>query len=70
MKIINPKGLKFYLNDYVQISKHEQVSKGYTPNRSNEIFKIIILMKNNSTIYKLEDYEDNQIKDEFYTEEL
>lgn len=39
-------------------------------NRSNEMYKIVEIMRTNQTIYKLEEYEGNQIKSGFFTEKL
>lgn len=63
--------IKFKLNDSVRISKYrEQFSKGYTPNWSNEIFKIRKVHLTNPTTYLLQDQNLEDILGSFYTEEL
>jgi hypothetical protein len=45
--------------------------KGYTPNWSKEVFKIIEVDKSdNPVMYQLEDLEGELIKGKFYNEEL
>lgn len=62
---------KFRVGDYVRISKHrEAFSKGYTPNWSNEVFKILKVRKTNPLTYFLEDEQKNQIKGGFYKQEI
>ncbi|XP_071051479.1 uncharacterized protein [Onthophagus taurus] len=62
---------KFHLNDFVRISKHRGVfTKGYTPNWSNEAFKIVKIQYSNPVTYLLQDLKGDDIKGAFYTEEL
>lgn len=70
-KIADPKKSKFKKNDYVRISKfREAFSKGYTPNWSNEIFKINEIVNSNPKTYKIIDSENQIIKGTFYEPEL
>ncbi|KAJ8962878.1 hypothetical protein NQ318_001286 [Aromia moschata] len=57
--------------DYVRISKHrEAFTKGYTPNWSNEIFRIRKVNYTYPTTYLLEDQTGQEIRGVFYNEEL
>lgn len=58
-------------NDFVRISKNKAYfDKGYIPNWSAEIFKIIKINKTNPTTYLLEDMSGDKIMGGFYREEL
>jgi hypothetical protein len=71
IKTIDPKKHKFKIGDSVRISKHrEAFTKGYTPNWSNEIFKIVKVQFTNPTTYLLQDQNNEQIQGGFYHEEL
>lgn len=71
LKTIDPKANKFKIGDFVRVSKVRGVfTKGYTPNWSNEIFKIIQVKRTNPTTYILQDEKNNIIQGAFYTEEL
>lgn len=71
LKTVDPKRPKFKVNDNVRISKYREVfSKGYTPNWSNEIFKVFQVKPTNPTTYILNDTEGNQIQGGFYEYEL
>jgi hypothetical protein len=62
---------KFKVGDFVRISRFKNnFDKGYTPNWSPEIFKIIKINLFDPLTYILEDYEGNKIKGSFYMEEL
>lgn len=62
---------KFKIGEYVRVSKYKGVfEKGYTPNWSPEIFKIIALSKKFPVTYKLQDYQFKQIAGCFYEYEL
>lgn len=62
---------KFKVGDYVRISKYRSVfEKGYTPNWSNEIFKIWKVNLTNPTTYMLKDEKDENILGAFYELEL
>lgn len=70
-KTVDPKKVKFKVGDYVRVSKYrEAFTKGYTPNWSNEIFKIAQIRLTNPTTYILEDDALQQIKGGFYEYEL
>lgn len=61
--------LKF--GDYVRISKYKGTfEKGYTPNWSTEIFKIIKIQNTDPVTYLLEDAKKNPILGSFYIQEL
>ena len=65
------KNSKFKIGDFVRISKMKHTfQKGYTPNWSTEIFRIIKVNLFNPLTYVLEDYQGNKIKGGFYEEEL
>lgn len=71
MKTVDPRPRKFHKGDYVRISKYRNAfSKGYTPNWSNEIFRIRKVNFTNPSTYLLEDKENKHIEGAFYTEEL
>ena len=70
LKHIDPKLPKYKLDDRVRISKYRAFSKGYTPNWSNEIFKIAEIKLTNPTTYILEDSNNQKIKGGFYEYEL
>ncbi|EFA12313.1 Putative uncharacterized transposon-derived protein F54H12.3-like Protein [Tribolium castaneum] len=62
---------KFKIGDFVRISKEKFLfEKGYTPNWSTEIFKIIKVNLTNPVTYLLEDLEGQPIKGGFYQAEL
>jgi hypothetical protein len=67
----NSKAAKFKLNDRVRISKAKaEFAKGYTPNWSNEIFKIVKVQKTRPVTYLLHDYLDQPVLGGFYEQEL
>lgn len=68
----NSKKNKFHLGDFVRISKYKGTfQKGYTPNWSTEIFKIInINDERQPAVYYLEDQHKQPILGAFYQEEL
>lgn len=62
---------KFKVGDFVRISKYKGVfDKGYTPNWSNELFKIIKVQYSKPITYLLEDLQGQTIKGSFYDYEL
>ena len=67
----NEKDSRFKVGDRVRISKFKNIfAKGYTPNRSKEIF---IVDKTNDTVpytYNLKDLNDEEITGSFYDREL
>lgn len=64
-------GKKLKSDDYVRISKHKSIfQKGYTPNWSTEIFKIIKVQNTNPTTYLIQDARGRPILGAFYGQEL
>lgn len=62
---------KFKIGDYVRISKFKgSFEKGYTPNWSTEIFKIIKIQNTTPTTYTIEDARSRPILGAFYSQEL
>ncbi len=62
---------KFKIGDDVRISKSKAFfDKGYEPNWSTEIFKIVKVQITNPVTYLLEDYKSNPISGGFYEFEL
>lgn len=62
---------KFQVGDYVRISKYKNCfQKGYTPNWTTEIFKIIKVNETIPVTYSIEDQRRQQILGTFYEQEL
>lgn len=62
---------RFQVNDFVRISKYKGTfEKGYTPNWSTEIFKIVKVQNTTPVTYLLEDARHQPILGAFYTYEL
>lgn len=62
---------KFKIGDVVRISKYKSIfDKGYTPNFSTELFKIVNVNRKFPTTYHLEDMKKNPIAGQFYEMEL
>ena len=63
---------KFKINDMVRISKYKRdvFDKGYTPNWSEELFKVDKIQYTNPITYKLKDLNDEGIQGSFYEPEL
>lgn len=62
---------RFRAGQHVRISKYKSVfDKSYTPNWSAEIFQISKVQLTQPVTYLLKDYQENEIKGSFYTEEL
>lgn len=62
---------KFSVGDFVRISKYKGTfEKGYTPNWSTEIFKIIKVQNTNPSTYLIEDARKQPILGAFYAQEL
>lgn len=62
---------KFNVGDLVRISKYKGVfDKGYTPNWSTEIFKIVKVQMTSPVTYLLEDQKHQSILGAFYEQEL
>lgn len=63
--------VKFEVGDYVRISKYKKVfDKGYLPNWSTEIFKVIEVRNTTPVTYILEDEKGQPLFGGFYNEEL
>ena len=70
-KTVDSKLAKFKVGDHVRISKYrEAFSKGYTPNWSNEIFRIKKVKMTNPRTYIIEDERNEEIQGGFYEQEL
>jgi hypothetical protein len=62
---------RFQIGDVVRISKFKSIfEKGYTPNWSTELFKIVKIQITNPVTYKLEDMHGRPIEGGFYEYEL
>jgi Integrase core domain len=62
---------KFKIGDLVRISKAKHVfEKGYVPNWTTELFKVVTVKLTNPITYLLEDLHGDPIKGCFYTDEL
>lgn len=62
---------KFNVDDYVRISKYKSLfEKGYTPNWSTEIFRIVKVKPTEPITYHLADLNGERIKGCFYEHEL
>ncbi|KAF4529785.1 hypothetical protein B566_EDAN018053 [Ephemera danica] len=69
---IKPKGRILYkVGDLVRITKDKcTFEKGYKPNWSREIFKVVRILSTYPTRYKLIDLNDEEIEGSFYAQEL
>ncbi|XP_070152775.1 uncharacterized protein [Polyergus mexicanus] len=62
---------RFKVGDPIRVSKFKTIfDKGYTPNWSTEVFKIVKVQKTNPATYVLEDSRGNPVVGEFYKYEL
>lgn len=62
---------KFKVNDNVRVSKYKSLfEKGYTPNWSTEIFKIVKVSPTEPITYHIVDLDGDRIKGGFYESEL
>ena len=62
---------KFGVGDQVRISKMKRTfEKGYLPNFSKEIFTISQQIPRQPPVYKLKDYDQEELSGTFYNEEL
>ena len=69
----SPKNVKykFKIHDQVRISKiKRKFEKGYLPNFSKEIFTISKQVPRDPPVYKLKDYDNEELKGTFYDKEL
>lgn len=70
LKKLTPKA-KYRVGDQVRISKYKSdFYKGYTPNWSTEIFKIVKINRSNPITYHLKDKNNEHILGTFYEHEL
>ena len=68
---VQPVKYKFKIGDQVRISKiKRKFEKGYLPNYSKEIFTVSKKVPRNPAVYKLRDYDGEQLKGIFYDKEL
>ena len=59
------------VNDLVRISKKKKIfEKGYTPNWTEEVFKISAIQNTNPVTYKLKDLNGDLLQGSFYSQEL
>lgn len=62
---------KFKVDDHVRVSKYKSLfEKGYTPNWSTEIFKVVKISPTEPITYRLADMDGERIKGCFYEQEL
>ena len=63
---------KFKIDDMVRISKLKRkvFDKGYTPNWTEEIFKIVKVLNTNPVTYQIADLRNEEIQGSFYESEL
>ena len=65
------KGYEFNVGDKVRISKLKKLfDKGYLPNWSEEIFTISKRIPRNPPVYKLKEYDGDELEGSFYEKEL
>jgi hypothetical protein len=68
---VHPVKYKFKIGDLVRISKiKRKFEKGYLPNFSKEIFTVSKTLPRNPPVYKLKDYDGEQLKGTVYDKEL
>ena len=66
-----PVKYKFEVGDQVRISKMKRTfEKGYLPNFSKEIFTVSQQIPRQPPVYKLKDYDQEELSGTFYNEEL
>ena len=62
---------RFKVGDMVRVSKYKTIfEKGYTPNWTTEVFKIVKVQRTNPATYLLEDYRGKPVEGAFYEQEL
>ena len=70
-KEINDKDPKFKIGNHVRISKYKNIfAKGYTPNRSEEVFVISHIKKTFPWTSVVNDLNGEEITGKFYEKEL
>lgn len=63
--------VKFKIGEEVRLSKSKyHFEKGFTPNWTQEIFKISKIILKDNPVYKVEDFSGEEIKGVFYSQEL
>ena len=68
---VKPIKFKFKIGDRVRISKlKRKFEKGYLPNFSTEIFFVSKQLPRDPPVYKLKDYDGEELKGTFYDKEL
>ena len=68
---VQPVKYKFKIGDHIRISKiKRKFEKGYLPNYSKEIFTVSKTVPRNLVVYKLKDYDGEELKGTFYDKEL
>ena len=68
---VQPVKYKFKIGDQVRISKiKRKFEKGYLPNYSKEIFTVSKTVPRNPAVYKLKDYDGEELKGTSYDKEL
>ena len=68
---LHPVKYKFNIGDQVRISKiKRKFEKGYLPNFSKEIFTVSKRIPRNPSVYKLTDYDGEELEGTFYEKEL
>ena len=71
IKEVNDKGPKFKVGDHVRISKYKNIfAKGYTPNRSEEVFVIEEVKNAPPWTYVINDLNGEESIGAFYEKEL
>ena len=62
---------KYKLGDYVRISRKKGIfEKGYLPNWTREIFKVVAIVHTTPRVYELADLKGEKIKGSFYEQDL
>ena len=70
-KEVNDKDPKFKVGDHVRISKYKIIfAKGYTPNRSKEVFVVSKIKNTVPWTYAINDLNGEEITGTFYEKEL
>ena len=62
---------KFKMGDQVRISRSKKLfEKGYLPNWSEEIFTISKRIPRNPPVYKVKEFDEDELEGTFYEQEL
>ena len=70
-KEVNDNDLKFKVGDHVRISNYKNIcAKGYTPNWSDEVFRIKKIKNTAPWTYLIDDLNGEEIAGTFYEKEL